>query len=92
MTAPISTTGPEPKDLVLTEQLERALRPYDVFESEEELNHRMDVLSRLNAIVKQWIKDLSVEKNMPDNIAVTVGGKVFTFGSYRLGVHNKAPI
>jgi len=89
MTAPISTTGPEPKDLVLTEQLERALRPYDVFESEEELNHRMDVLSRLNAIVKQWIKDLSVEKNMPDNIAATVGGKVFTFGSYRLGVHNK---
>ena len=26
---------------------------------------------------------------MPDNIAATVGGKVYTFGSYRLGVHNK---
>ena len=26
---------------------------------------------------------------MPENIAATVGGKVFTFGSYRLGVHNK---
>ena len=26
---------------------------------------------------------------MPENIAATVGGKVYTFGSYRLGVHNK---
>ena len=26
---------------------------------------------------------------MPENVAATVGGKVFTFGSYRLGVHNK---
>lgn len=26
---------------------------------------------------------------MPENVAGTVGGKVFTFGSYRLGVHNK---
>ena len=32
---------------------------------------------------------MSIEKNMPENIAATVGGKVFTFGSYRLGVHNK---
>ena len=26
---------------------------------------------------------------MPENIAATVGGKIYTFGSYRLGVHNK---
>jgi len=89
MTAPISTLGPEPKDLLLTRDLEEALRPHDVFESDEELNHRMDVLSRLNDLVKQWIRDESIEKSMPENIASTVGGKVFTFGSYRLGVHNK---
>jgi len=89
MTAPISTAGPEPKDLELADQLQEALMPHGVFESEEELNHRMDVLSRLNDLVKQWIKDTSVEKSMPDNIAATVGGKVYTFGSYRLGVHNK---
>ena len=28
-------------------------------------------------------------QNMPETIATKVGGKVFTFGSYRLGVHTK---
>ena len=35
------------------------------------------------------IKDLSLEKGMPPSVAETVGGHVYTFGSYRLGVHNK---
>ena len=26
---------------------------------------------------------------MPESIAKTVGGKIFTFGSFRLGVHTK---
>lgn len=89
MTQPISTTGPEQKDLDQAKQLEEALRPHDVFETEEELNHRLSVLSQLNDLVKQWVKDVSIEKSMPENVAATVGGKVFTFGSYRLGVHNK---
>lgn len=28
-------------------------------------------------------------QNLPPNVAENVGGKVFTFGSYRLGVHTK---
>ena len=62
-----------------------ALHPHGCFESEAELNHRMDVLSRLNDIVKTWIRDTSVAKNMPESLAGNVGGKIFTFGSYRLG-------
>ena len=41
------------------------------------------MLSRLNDIVKKWIKETSVSKNMPESLAETVGGKIFTFGSYR---------
>ena len=44
MTAPISTSAPEPRDLELTAQLQESLIPHGCFESEEELNHRMDVL------------------------------------------------
>ena len=44
MTAPISNAGPEEKDLELTSQLQETLIPHGCFESEEELNHRMDVL------------------------------------------------
>lgn len=89
MTAPISLAMPEQGDIERTKALEKALEPHGVFETEEELNHRMEVLGRLNELVKQWIKDLSIEKNMPQNLAENVGGHVYTFGSYRLGVHNK---
>merc|ERR1719210_3165443 len=89
MTAPISTAGPESRDLELTAQLQESLRPHGCFESDEELNHRMDVLSRLNDLVKSWIKETSIPKNMPESMAETVGGKIFAYGSYRLGVHNK---
>ena len=44
MTAPISVSAPEPRDLELTSQLQESLIPHGCFESEEELNHRMDVL------------------------------------------------
>ena len=44
MTAPISNAGPDEKDLELTTQLQETLIPHGCFESEEELNHRMDVL------------------------------------------------
>lgn len=89
MTAPISTAGSEPRDLELSAELEESLKPHGCFETEEELNHRMDVLSRLNDLVRKWIKETSVAKNMPESMAENVGGKIFAYGSYRLGVHNK---
>ena len=85
MTAPISWAGPEPEGKKMTQELVTALEPYGWFESENELTHRMEVLANLNTLVKNWIKDLSVEKNMPREVAETVGGHVYTFGSYRLG-------
>jgi poly(A) polymerase len=51
--------------------------------------HRMQILSQLNGLVKDWIKEVSIKKNMPPNVAEQVGGKIYTFGSYRLGVHQK---
>ncbi len=89
MTAPISLAEPEASDVERTKALVEALEPYGCFESEAELSHRWEVLAKLNQLVKTWIKDLSIEKNMPPNVADSVGGNVYTFGSYRLGVHNR---
>ncbi|XP_005097913.1 poly(A) polymerase beta [Aplysia californica] len=90
VTGPLSLTEPKPYDLELTEKLVDALRPHDVFESEAELNHRLEVLSKINNIVRSWIKDVSRQKNnIRDTHIDTYGGKVFTFGSYRMGVHTK---
>uniref|UniRef100_A0A6P7GPK8 Poly(A) polymerase alpha-like n=1 Tax=Diabrotica virgifera virgifera TaxID=50390 RepID=A0A6P7GPK8_DIAVI len=85
MTSAISTAEPKPVDLVKTRELIEALKPFDVFESEQELNKRMHILGKLFSLVKQWIKEVSLSKNMPESVAEQVGGKVYTFGSYRLG-------
>lgn len=50
---------------------------------------RMEVLSRLNEMVKEWIIEMSLARNMPREVAEQVGGKIYTFGSYRLGVHSR---
>ncbi|XP_059622959.1 poly(A) polymerase type 3 [Phlebotomus argentipes] len=89
MTSAISMAGPKPEDHDLTKELESTLQPYNVFESEAELNHRMEILAKLNTLVKQWVRDVSIAKNMPEQMAEKLGGKIYTFGSYRLGVHHK---
>ncbi|CAH1113254.1 unnamed protein product [Psylliodes chrysocephalus] len=89
MTSAISAAGPKPTDLIKTKELIETLKPFDVFESEQELNKRMHILGKLYNLVKQWIKEVSLTHNMPESVAESVGGKVYTFGSYRLGVHSK---
>lgn len=89
MTSAISTAGPKPIDIEKTAELKECLIPFGVFESEDELHHRMEVLGALHRLVRYWIKDLSIKKNMPPSIAETVGGNIYTFGSYRLGVHHR---
>uniref|UniRef100_W5MQ36 polynucleotide adenylyltransferase n=1 Tax=Lepisosteus oculatus TaxID=7918 RepID=W5MQ36_LEPOC len=89
ITSPISLALPKEADLVLTQKLTEALKPYGVFEEELELQRRILVLGKLNTLVKEWIRDISETKNLPASIIDNVGGKIFTFGSYRLGVHTK---
>ncbi|KAI9564763.1 hypothetical protein GHT06_008504 [Daphnia sinensis] len=89
MTSAISMAMPKPLDLQKTLELNEALIPHGVSETDEELNHRMEVLRKVNELAKEWIKEVSIQKNMPASAADHVGGKIYTFGSYRLGVHNK---
>ncbi|KAJ8290273.1 hypothetical protein GJAV_G00010780 [Gymnothorax javanicus] len=89
ITSPISLALPKEADLALARKLTDALKPYGVFEEELELQRRILVLGKLNMLVKEWIKDISETKNLPMSIIENVGGKIFTFGSYRLGVHTK---
>ncbi|KRY58911.1 Poly(A) polymerase gamma [Trichinella britovi] len=89
ITAPISMADPTELDLRQSEELERVLHEYGLFESDAELTHRMEVLRKVNLLFRQWIRDLSIQRNMPPDVADSVGGKIFTFGSYRLGVHTR---
>uniref|UniRef100_A0A4W3GQF5 polynucleotide adenylyltransferase n=1 Tax=Callorhinchus milii TaxID=7868 RepID=A0A4W3GQF5_CALMI len=89
ITSPISLAYPKEIDDIFTQKLIEALKPFGVFEEEEELNHRLVVLAKLNNLVKEWIAEISETKNLPPSVIANVGGKIFTFGSYRLGVHTK---
>lgn len=87
ITEPISIAEPTAQDLKLSAALEKTLREYNLFESVEESRKREEVLGKLNVIVKEWVRQVSVQKGLPEQIASETGAKIFTFGSYRLGVH-----
>ncbi|KAM8945467.1 poly(A) polymerase gamma [Pelodytes ibericus] len=89
ITSAISWAGPKDIDHIYTQKLTEAMRPFGVFEDGEELSYRMVVLGKLNNLVKEWISELGECKNVPPPIMSGAGGKIFTFGSYRLGVHTK---
>ncbi|KAI9269736.1 Poly(A) polymerase central domain-containing protein [Helicostylum pulchrum] len=87
VTAPISTAPPTEKETKLTEQLVATLKEYGLFESEQEAQKRVVVLGKLDKMVKEFVYTVSKSKNFPDALAKEAGGKIFTYGSYRLGVH-----
>ncbi|NXY49402.1 PAPOG polymerase, partial [Ceuthmochares aereus] len=89
LTSPISLAPPKDIDYTHTEKLVEAMKPFGVFEEKEELNHRISVLGKLNNLVREWISEVGESKKVPPSIIENAGGKIYTFGSYRLGVHTK---
>lgn len=45
------------------------------------------VLGRLAGLVKSFVKTVSLAHGLSETAAEAAGGKILTFGSYRLGVH-----
>jgi Nucleotidyltransferase domain len=45
------------------------------------------VLGRVAALVKKFVRTVSLNRGLSEAAANAAGGKIFTFGSYRLGVH-----
>ena len=40
-------------------------------------------------LVKDWIREISESRNLPQSVTEHADGKLFTPGSYRLGVYTK---
>lgn len=71
-----------------SKEIESILRnDYKLYESREESRQREEVLAKLNKLIKNFIYKIALKKNIPEDVAKNIGGKIFTFGSYRLGVH-----
>ncbi|TXG68812.1 hypothetical protein EZV62_003747 [Acer yangbiense] len=87
VTKPISVAGPTEVDWQRTRELEKFLVEAALYESEEEAAKREEVLGRLRLIVKDWVKDLTRLRGYSDQMVEDANASIFTFGSYRLGVH-----
>ncbi|KAG8948098.1 polynucleotide adenylyltransferase [Tulasnella sp. 424] len=86
ITIPISMNGPSPKEEALTKSLMEELKRQNTFEGEDKIKNREVVLGRISALVKNFVFTVSKSHGMSDAVARGSGGKIFTFGSYRLGV------
>lgn len=83
----ISNEESAPSDELETKFIEQILRnDFNLFESREESRKREEVLGKINHIVKNVIYSLAIKKGITEEAAKEAGGKIFTFGSYRLGV------
>jgi poly(A) polymerase len=47
---------------------------------------RTIALQSLQTITEEFVRQVSKAQGLPDSVANTAGGKIFTFGSFRLGV------
>ncbi|KAJ7954227.1 Nuclear poly(A) polymerase [Quillaja saponaria] len=84
---PISTAGPSELDAINTHELEKFLYDTGLYESQEEAVRREEALGSLDQIVKAWVRNVTKEKGLSQQLIEEANAKIFTFGSYRLGVH-----
>lgn len=86
VTKPISLAGPTDADIQRNIELEKFLIDSGLYESKEEAAKREEVLGRIDQIVKNWVKQLTLLRGYTEQMVEDANAVIFTFGSYRLGV------
>jgi poly(A) polymerase len=89
LTSAISYEPPTREELQSTEKLEEVLRNQNIYELPHEAIKRVRVLETLEVIFRNWIVSIATMKGMSRHQAMHLGGKLLTFGSYHLGVHQR---
>ncbi|CAA0814684.1 Nuclear poly(A) polymerase 4 [Striga hermonthica] len=87
VTRPLSHAGPTDADIQKNKELEKFLVDLGLHESAEGAAKREEVLDRLRKVVKDWVKDLTRLRGYTEKMVEDANAVIFTFGSYRLGVH-----
>ncbi|KAJ2776512.1 polynucleotide adenylyltransferase [Coemansia javaensis] len=87
VTPPIDVTASTEEEEALAGDLLGVLRAENQFESDEERRTRETVLGKIDRMVKEFVYRAAIKHKLPEGLAQMCGGKIFAFGSYRLGVH-----
>lgn len=86
VTEPISLGLPTQAEHALQEQLLEEIRRDAPLETPDKMRFRASVLVELLRVVKQWVYEVSLQAGLDTESAREAGAKIFTFGSYRLGL------
>jgi poly(A) polymerase Pap1 len=90
VTDPLSTVEASPEDLKQrTPELVQVLRSHDLYEEEAAMLHREQVLATLNQMAQDWVYEESIAAGWDETRASECRAMLRTFGSFRLGVHNR---
>lgn len=87
VTPPISMTLPAPEEVAANDDLIAELKAQNNFESPSETEHRKQSLQLMQRVTIEFIKAVSKRKGLSQAAVEASGGKIFTYGSYRLGVY-----
>ncbi|CAO2652415.1 Nn.00g006980.m01.CDS01 [Neocucurbitaria sp. VM-36] len=87
VTSAISEAYPTKEDEKRNDELIATLKRENVFESPEGNAKRQTVIEHLGKVVQEFVRRVCKQKGLPQSTIDSAGGKVFTFGSYALGVH-----
>ncbi|KAJ2866817.1 polynucleotide adenylyltransferase [Coemansia aciculifera] len=88
VTPPISLNPSSAEEEAISLELLAALEAEGQFESVDESRNREVVLGKIDKLVKEFVYKASLKHRMSESLARSCGGKIFAFGSFRLGVHN----
>ncbi|CAL5866937.1 uncharacterized protein PFLUO_LOCUS1149 [Penicillium psychrofluorescens] len=87
VTPPISTALPTQDELVANDNLIAELKAQNNFEAPSETERRKQMLQLLQRVAVEFVKVVSRKKGLSPAAVEAAGGKIFSFGSYRLGVY-----
>ena len=88
----LSLAPPTAADITQTAALKRAIKALGLIETPVQTQRREAVLTELRKMTRDFIRSTAVAKGMSETLAAGLGGKVMTFGSYRLGVHHPSSV
>lgn len=89
VTPPVSLANATSGEISRNDELIKELKARGSFESEAATKRRVEVLNIMQKLTEEFVFIVSKRKNMSDGMAKDAGGKIFTFGSYRLGVYGE---
>ena len=86
MTPAISTTLPTTQDNAQNAALIEELKKQNNYEHIDDTKKRQETLQLLFKITIEFVRQVSLKRGYPESQVSQFGGKIFAYGSYRLGV------